>query len=139
MPTEASERELRSSFDRLSRATVTPDGAPGNLLRFYAVECGLKAALMRHRRLRSTAQLDQDLRSHDLARLAKELHIAPRNYDGARPCRRAHGTAVPPSTVAAHAVHEAWRYGVRLNDQDEESFVAGLAVLIRWCREELRL
>jgi hypothetical protein len=138
VPTEVSDRDLKSSFDRLDRAVVKPDGAPRYLLRYYAVECGLKSAILRRRRLRSTEQLDPDLRSHDLTKLAKELRLAPDAYADTRPCRRpsaVDGRAVVP----ASAVHEAWRYGARLDERDEARFVNGLAVLSRWCREELGL
>jgi hypothetical protein len=121
--------QLRVSADQLT-------SQPSHLLRFYSVECGLKAALLRRRSLRSTGQLDQDLRSHNLRRLARELNLDQATYANLRRCRqRSHDSRDHP--VEVHEVHEAWRYGAGLDGADEQEFVAGLRSLERWCRKEL--
>lgn len=139
MATDVSDRELVRSFESLTRAVVKPDGTPGYLLRFYGVECGLKSAVMRRYKLRSTEQLQPELRSHDLVKLAKELHLAPNIYKETQACRRASMASGDNGPVQSKAVHEAWRYGARLDGDDEQKFVASLDSLATWCRAELRL
>src|SRR5690606_18280677 len=73
--------DLGDTADRLT-------GRPSHLLRFYAVECGLKAMILKRRNLRSTSQLDQHLRGHDLRRLAAELRLDAATYRDLRRCRR---------------------------------------------------
>lgn len=106
---------------------------PSHLLRFYAVECGLKAAVVGKEGLNlpSTAGLPFELRTHDLRRLAKELRISPIPVPEA--CRRHHDRT---ATVSHQDVHQAWRYGARLDDKDEMAFVGALEALALWCRGE---
>lgn len=125
---------LRANFDALLRAGRLDDTAGTYLLRFYAVECGLKAAILLRSKGRSTAQLPSDLRNHDLQRLARFLKLAPATYQGIVTCER-HDNSPP---VAPHQVHEAWRYGARLLPAAEEEFVTGLDLLIKWCQKELQ-
>ncbi|WP_306838350.1 hypothetical protein [Catenuloplanes nepalensis] len=125
---------LRGRFDLFSQASTSGAHAGHFLLRFYAVECGLKAAVLRRRRARSTAQLPESLRSHDLRALAIELRLPPLITQALKPCA-SHESG---QQIHVHQVHEAWRYGRRLSASTEKDFVAGLDLLIAWCREELR-
>jgi len=125
---------LRGNFQALRRVGQANNDIGAYLLRFYAVECGLKAAIMTRSKFRSTAQLPQHLRSHDLQALARTLRLAPSEYQGIASCAR-HGSPLP---VASHQVHEAWRYGARLVPAAEKRFVTGLDLLIEWCQKELQ-
>lgn len=136
MSTEASLRELKTGFERLSTSNDGCHPSGRKLLWFYAVECGLKYAVLRRRGLRSTGDLDADLRSHDLARLAKELCISKRDIAEIRACGRSGGT-FDGRPVPARALHEAWRYGIRLDEKDEKNAEDALENLIDWCRKEL--
>lgn len=127
---------LEKSHGRL-RADADRDGigvSSSHLLRFYAVECGLKAALLGREGRPSTDQLPKELRTHDLRRLAKELRINASTFAGLRDCRR---RAASSGTVPSAGVHEAWRYGAALDPHDEACYVAALKALDRWCRKEL--
>ncbi|WP_326551743.1 hypothetical protein [Micromonospora sp. NBC_01813] len=137
MPVHVTHRDLARSFTRLlESAEVTADQV-SHLLRFYAVECGLKAAALRRRNLQRTDQLPGDLLSHDLRRLAKELRLTPAAYQRLVDCRRvAAANAIHPP-VAVPQLHEAWRYGAGLDASSERSCVAGLVSLGQWCRKEL--
>jgi hypothetical protein len=115
----ASHRAHRAHSERL------PPGSSANLLLFYAVECGLKAALIDRGKLRGTADLPEDLRDHDLRRLA------PRLVDGLRDCRRRHdGGHVP-----VRDLHQAWRYGAVLEPDGERAATQALVAVSNWCTE----
>lgn len=128
-------RALRGRFDLFRQASDKGKDPAAFLLRFYAVECGLKAAILTRRKARSTAQLPLHLRSHDLQALTTELKLPPAATRGLTYCKT-HGAE--ERRVAVHEVHEAWRYGARLSASTEDKFVAGLDLLIDWCRKELR-
>jgi len=126
---------LRGRFNLLREASEKGSDPSAYLLRFYAVECGLKAAVLVRMKARSTAQLPHHLRSHDLRALATALRLPRPAVQGISPCD-SHGPA--PYKVEIHQVHEAWRYGARLSTSAERNFVAGLNLLIAWCRKELQ-
>jgi hypothetical protein len=140
VPVDVSALALTKSFVELRSGANQVGGRPAHLLRFYSVECGLKAALLRRRNLRSTAQLDKDdgLRSHDLRRLAAELRIDKATYRQLDRCRRRGGQDADGPPIEVRDLHEAWRYGAGLNTEDEQASVAGLQSLEEWCREVLR-
>lgn len=71
---------------------------------------------MRRRNLRSTSQLDGKYLTHDFRELAKELRIAKCVYEGLEGRRRRHADHSAP--IAAKDLHQAWRYGVRLDEND---------------------
>jgi hypothetical protein len=105
------------------------------LLAFYSVECGLKAAILGKNGMnaRSTAKLPEDLRSHDLRALAKHLRVPMAQGQELSGCRRRHD---PGATVAPQELHEAWRYGAALDEEDEKAVDAALSRLSEWCRAE---
>ncbi len=139
MSVHVSFRELFNSFVRLSRDSRAVMGPTAHLLAFYAVECGLKAALLKRSNVRSTRNLNAALTSgssgHDLRALAKELNVAGGTYEGIASCRTARST----DQIGSTEIHQAWRYGAGLDSTDEATFVAGLTRLSAWCREELGL
>jgi len=115
-----------------------PEGSPSSrLLLFYAVECGLKADPLRRRKLRHSGELPAELHHHDLRALAKELRLPD---SGLRGCR-AHGRGGPRqddgATVAIDDLHQAWRYGARLEAGCEQEVVAALRRLCERCAEML--
>lgn len=137
VPVDIGPGALKNNCAELGESADQLLGPPSHLLRFYAVECGLKAALLRRRGLRSTSQLDPDLRHHDLRRLARELRLDATTYRRLGQCRqRAHSRRAGPPVEPAE-MHQAWRYGLGVDPRDEQIFVAGLKSLQRWCREEL--
>jgi hypothetical protein len=129
-------RALRTSHaTHRARSEGLPRDASANLLLFYAVECGLKAALIRECGLRGTAQLDAHLRNHDLRKLARELRMAPVLVSRLQDCRRKHdGSHVP-----LHDLHEAWRYGAALEPIGESAATAALVAVSDWCRARLAM
>ncbi|WP_250292911.1 hypothetical protein [Frankia sp. CiP1_Cm_nod1] len=137
MAVDVSVRDLVRSYASLRDAVGQSAGPGGRLLRFYSVECGLKAAYLGKRgtSARGTESLPQELRSHDLRRLAKALNLGQTYLDGLSACRRRQSQRGP---VDHHELHQAWRYGAALDENDEKSAVSALDKLSDWCREEHR-
>lgn len=106
-----------------------------HLLLFYAVECGLKSVYLRRNRLSNTDQIPRaDLRgSHDLGRWVKELRLpASVASKGSRFRLERDGSAQTISRA-----HEAWRYGVRMNPDDERDLVSYLRAIHAWIKGAL--
>jgi len=135
VPVDVGVLALRGNFHLLHRASQSSNDVGAYLLRFYAVECGLKAALLLRSNARSTKQLPAHLRNHDLRALASALKLPPATLSGIAPCGRHDAQQAP---VEPHQVHEAWRYGARLVPDAEKTFVTGLDSLIAWCLKELQ-
>lgn len=132
-------RQLERSRDRLARGgeelVGQTDLATGGLLLFYSAECGLKAELMRRRGLRDTAQLPEDLRTHDLRALARELRLSRETQEALRGCARPRINGRALQKVEPQALHEAWRYGADLEADDEKHALGALRTLISESRK----
>ena len=113
--------ELKASHLRLSAAARVNQGPPAHLLLFYAAECGLKYAQLRRGNLLTTAQLTE--LDHDLVSLIKNLNLPASALGEVPPLRftRNQSERCPPS-----GAHQAWRYGVRINTEDEVRFATWL-------------
>lgn len=133
MSVDVGVRDLIRSYSQLRSESAKCGSVSNHLLLFYAVECGLKAAVLgkRGRSARSTAELSPELRSHDLRRLVKELNLPGPEFSSQ--CQRRHD---PDAVVSHQEIHQAWRYGALLDAADEESFVKALTDLSEWCRKE---
>jgi hypothetical protein len=127
--------DLIRSYVRLRDAASNAMADSAHLLLFYSVECGLKAAYLGKRGInsRSTQDLPQELRNHDLRRLAKQLRLDGSRSQQLLACRRAHSNEL---NVEHQDLHQAWRYGAALNADDEERAVRALSGLSDWCRKE---
>ncbi|MBF0538641.1 MAG: hypothetical protein HQL03_10360 [Nitrospirae bacterium] len=99
---------------------------------FYAVECGLKAAIIRERG-DTIDVLDEMKRiGHKLNMLVQKLKIAenyrfPENiYDNKN------------HPIVHHKVHEAWRYGRDIAEKDNQTFEDKLNKLASFLSEKLK-
>jgi len=113
--------ELKASHLRLVAAANGCQGPPAYLLLFYAAECGLKSVYLRTNNFMTTERLiDFD---HDLGILIKNLKLSATEIGGATSLRlsRDKNESCPPASA-----HQAWRYGVRINTADEDTFVEWL-------------
>ncbi len=135
MGVEVGVRDLVRSYVTLRDGSVAQVNSAGRLLQFYSVECGLKAAILGKNgtNARSTSDLAPELRTHDLRALAKELKLDASVASQLGSCRRRHNSL---ERVEHHQLHEAWRYGVVLNEDDEKAAETALGGLIEWCRKE---
>jgi hypothetical protein len=137
MGVEVGVGDLVRSYVALRDGAAGQDGSAGRLLLFYSVECGLKAAILGKNgaNARGTGDLPAELRTHDLRALAKELNLGASAIRQLVGCRRRHDER---SKVEHHQLHEAWRYGAALDEDDEKAADAALGGLSEWCREEHR-
>lgn len=126
----AGQTELRNAYWRHIRR----DKESLYLLQFYAVECGLKGIFLRQYHLSTTEKITNEaLRgSHDLAQLVKELRL-PASLAGTISFRLRRDN----SSWHLKQVHEAWRYGVSLNEDDQIQVVEHLNKLHAWISENL--
>ncbi len=124
---------MRDSADAISSDSGLGDVATVCLLLFYATECGLKERLLVRHGHRDSSLLEP---THDLRRLAKQLGL-PRAL-GAR-LDRLQSCKLHPSTrgtLALADLHQAWRYGARLDAADEKEAQDALRALISWCEQD---
>ena len=137
MAVEVGVRDLVRSYAALreSAAAQANSAAARLLLQFYSVECGLKAAILGKDGLNAsgTKDLPSDLRTHDLRALAKALRLGASVAQQLASCRRRHN---PQEKVEQYQLHEAWRYGAILNEDDEKAADTALSELSEWCRRE---
>jgi hypothetical protein len=114
---------------------MSADPGTGCLLLFYAAECGLKERFLTRRKLRDTESLDfrNDLHGHEIRELAKELGLPAGLLDKLQGCRRKDKKRPP---VALKDVHEAWRYGAKLNPSDEQKAAEAFTAVIQWCQKD---
>ncbi|WP_049718288.1 hypothetical protein [Streptomyces caatingaensis] len=122
--------QLRGSAEAINPAE---DMATVCLLLFYAAECGLKERLLARRGLRDSSGIEP---THDLRRLAKELRL-PRfvgeHLDRLQSCRLHPHVR---GSVPMADLHQAWRYGAKLDAADEKHAHEALRTLITWCEQD---
>jgi hypothetical protein len=135
MAVEVGVRDLVRSYAVLRDSATAQVNSASRLLQFYSVECGLKAAILGKNgsSARGTQDLRDDLRTHDLRTLAKELRLGASVAKDLVGCRRRHD---PRERVEPHQLHEAWRYGAALQEDDEKAADGVLSQLSEWCRRE---
>ncbi|NER96801.1 MAG: hypothetical protein F6J86_23630 [Symploca sp. SIO1B1] len=130
--------QLRQAFNAHLCASEQSQGMASNLLLFYAAECGIKSIWLRRNRLRTTDDIsDQTLLSkdgHNLDRWRKELRISASQVSEAPHFRLARDS----SSLDVEKAHQAWRYGIRMNSQDEKDLVKWLENLCHWIKENIK-
>lgn len=124
--------ELRSAFWQ----HVRKDPASGHLLLFYAVECGLKSVYLRRNRLQRTDQIPPELqeKGHDLARWVKELRLPAAIVQAGVEFRLTRDG----SRYRIEMAHQAWRYGVAMEEDDEAMLLEYLRNIQNWIQEALQ-
>ncbi len=135
MAVEVGVRDLVRSYATLRQDAAAQVDSAARLLQFYSVECGLKAAVLGKNGLNAltTRELHADLRTHDLRALAKTLRLGASVAQQLPSCRRRYN---PEEKVEQGQLHEAWRYGAMLNEDDEKASDTALSGLSEWCRKE---
>jgi hypothetical protein len=129
----ASRRELEHAYrshKALSACASHPVSRSHHLLLVYAIECGLKAAVMRRQRAEDTEQLGLLNYGHDLREFLKHLR-APAQLR----VSDAHTGQSKSQTLQPKQIHEALRYGVGL--RQEERVMTELKDVLAWLAGEL--
>jgi hypothetical protein len=117
------------------------------MLRFYAVECALKALLMRREHKHTTQQLGlKSEEGHDIRKLAQRLKLPGSQItalDGISRRKLAKGMEYAPQkvqqkqrNVSSTRLHEVWRYGATLEDEDQKRMDTAMNSLLGWARQE---
>lgn len=141
----ASVKELKSAFkyhyDIINRHKEDKS-ASIYLLVFYAVECGLKAVWLKNNGLSGTDQIqDQALiseKGHDLTVWTKKLRLPATitgKYDTKEP--RMFHLSRDKSSWDIGKIHQTWRYGVKIDSDDEQKLVAWLNQVSDWIKEKI--
>jgi hypothetical protein len=127
--------ELRWAFH--THQAATPDPSPSQyLLLFYAAECGLKALWLSRNKLRTSEDFPEDAKSrgHDLMLWFKKLKLPANLRPTLMEFRPRRGRS---ERHHLSEVHQAWRYGVALDAQDEGKLVTWLQALCQRLKQEL--
>ena len=102
------------------------------MLLFYAVDAGLKAVLMRRMNVADTNQLGESYNfGHDLNQDLDHLRVGHLKIPSSNILAK---TTRP---VESKRINEVWRYGARLQPQDETSVVSRLRDIITWIEQEM--
>jgi len=124
------QKEIQKAF-RNHKSVVDISGNLGcrtsKMVLFYAVECGLKALYMRENRLRRTDQENSLKESafsfrHNLNRLLVKMSMnmkVPKIV------------AKDNSQIEPEDIHEAWRYGKKLDESKEHRCIERLKDILR--------
>ena len=127
----AGRTELRNSF--WNHTDKKP--AAMALLKFYSVESGLKAIFLAQRNLLNTDQIPEPIlkaEGHNLIHWIKELRL-PASVAGPVTLHlKRDGTILPLGRA-----HEAWRYGVVIQEADQSAIEAFLERVHAWIKENL--
>lgn len=91
----------------------------------------MKCALLRDRRLRSTSDLEP---THDFSKLLKELKV-PRAAVSPPPGFRLRNE--PSGSFDSSHAHQAWRYGVDMESQDEIGLVEWMQKVCKYLEPSL--
>lgn len=122
----ASRREMERAFRQHKTVANSGDGLSHKLLLFYAIECGLKAELMKRSGVAEYHALPSDQQfGHDLREALRLLRVPATLKIGSTQTRQK-----DPQTVDAARLHQAWRYGIEC--VDEESVLKSLQAILRW-------
>jgi len=126
---DAGLNELKHSFSEHSRAAQTGSSSSHFLLLFYAVECGLKACILKfYRKIKISQIKNQDITTHDLAFLVQELKWRMKDIT----FRLESGSA-----RSIGDAHQAWRYGISIDGDDEKKVIEWLKQVQKKIKEEI--
>ncbi len=123
-------KEVEKSFkrhrDMLNKFNSKAWSKTHYMVLFYTLECGLKAFYMKQNRSTNTNTTDNWKNSaasygHDLNKLLKDLHLTPSIPKAHTP----NGTQVD-----VQELHEVWRYGVELKQDDENRCIGILKEIL---------
>lgn len=135
-------RELANAWRNLYKLSKQSTGRtnPHRLLLFYAVECGLKAAWLKHQARDILTSADVHKFGHKLDVIAQALcfpPLGPTNFSLSDVSISQQKE--PRANYAMDHLHQAWRYGaVLLSPVDDQTMEAVLDRLHSLIEKELR-
>ncbi|MFZ3149738.1 MAG: hypothetical protein WA137_11965, partial [Methanothrix sp.] len=133
LPIPAGYSQFKRAFNHHHYLYKSGESCSHYLLLFYAIECGLKS-IYYWKISRSIIMEDvNDKSGHDLFLWAKAIRL-PRYVTGKEPKFRLKGE---PNKNAVSLAHQAWRYGVQIEREDEILLVAWLKKVDEWIEENI--
>ena len=141
--------ELKQAFYAHLSASGQIKGISSYLLLFYAVECGFKSIWLRnHPKIKHTSKLQdsQDIKlftedGHNLAIWIKELKLSKQELTEIGICDELkeikYFRLQDKSTWEVENAHQAWRYNVRMNLDDQERLVECLKNLCNLIKDKI--
>lgn len=129
---------LRKSFKKHSQEMKKCDDGPSSyLLYFYAIECGLKYLLVRYSSCQRTDEFDKDhpIHTHNLGKIIKKLKVS-RSIVSEDP-QHFRLRSDKDKNYGIHECHQAWRYGISIKTQDEESIIKYFDKIAEWIRRKI--
>lgn len=130
--------QLKKSFEIHWKNGLKENNQSYYLLKFYSIECGLKSMYI-HKYDRSHSMSSEeipDLR-HKLDQWVKELNIPASQINQPPRFRIRRGGQAEPQRDIERA-HEAWRYGVGIDQDDETALLKWLEEVSNWIRDGLK-
>ena len=131
---EASRHELRLAFYRHWHAynNANPKTPSHWMVLFYAVECGLKLFVMRNNpKMKSTADLDEELRSHCINLLLKKAGYGSPGVKSVK-----YGPDRTSMWAESAEIHLLWRYGIDADEAGQAAAVGRLSEIAEWLEAE---
>ena len=138
------DRELMWAWRELS-AIATPSAGssrknPHRLLLFYAVECGLKAVLLKRQNRNLFDSEDINRTGHNLRQVLKELKVGaglsvPENLQ-LEPITQSQVKV--PRNGDIRILHQAWRYGGKCTAPTDQDCEHQLQQVLTWIQGELK-
>jgi hypothetical protein len=125
---DATRREMERAFRFHAALMGVCANSSQRLLLAYSVECGLKALIMRNERAELASALRYPI-EHDLRAGLAQLR-APRNLK----IRDVKTLQKAPQDIHPKNLHQAFRYGVNVNDDE---VINELRAIAEWIRQRL--
>jgi hypothetical protein len=128
--------ELRKAFFTHSVNAKDDTSTSHNLLLFYAVESGLKSIYLSRTKLYTTKKIgDENLRnSHDLLLWIKELKLP---FKVVEDCCQDLKLKRDGTHCAVRDAHQAWRYNIDIEEDDQKRLVQWMKKLKIWIQENM--
>lgn len=131
----AGRTELKKAFWHHKNSSEDCTSPSSYLLLFYAVECGLKSVYLYRTNLKTTDDIPDKLRqSHNLINWAEEMGLPP---SIASANTSFHLKKDRRRSWEIRRAHEAWRYGVVIDQNDETQLVNWLKQVAQWIEENI--
>lgn len=129
--------ELKRAFLVHSNASVDKDSLSYHLLLFYAVESGLKSIYLRWNKIFTTEKIidEKFTKSHNLSEWVQKLYL-PASVSGPCPGFKLTRNNKQESYDASQ-VHQAWRYGIKIDENDQQKLFKWLDTISAWIKENI--
>jgi hypothetical protein len=133
------DKQLKHACNTNLVASEKVSGTSSYLLLFYAVECGLKSVWLKRNQRHQKKSKTQDNSllfkyGHSLDIWVKELKISAKEV-GTAP--NFHLDRDRSTILDISKAHQVWRYGIKIEAEDEQKLVEWLQHICNWIKENI--